>query len=309
MKHVRAWATRIGEAPRGAARDEDPSLIDGPAPARLRSPLIDGPAPARLEPTPEPGLLAGAASSYSPGVMSAPAASFSPPRGSCSGGARRPPRRRRRRTAAAAGRRGRPSTAADSAPLPFPRPPPAPAPVPAPVPAAAATAPQGPDVHGQRLHRDGIYLLDREALQRRRRYRGFDNRHNTFTLQNAVVDASASIIGLSARVALQVGHTRPPITNAGSEPNLPAGRCRPVHPPIPGASSRQAYAGYNANVARGPGDRGGHLPLAHRPRVHGRQGRLELLALQPLLRPPLLPHRPPRNPPGDRARLLRLLAG
>ena len=38
-------------------------------------------------------------------------------------------------------------------------------------------------------------------------YRGFDTRHNTFTLSNVVLDASGSLGPVSARLALQVGHT------------------------------------------------------------------------------------------------------
>lgn len=38
-------------------------------------------------------------------------------------------------------------------------------------------------------------------------YRGFDTRHNTFTLSNVVLDASASYGPVSARLALQVGNT------------------------------------------------------------------------------------------------------
>lgn len=38
-------------------------------------------------------------------------------------------------------------------------------------------------------------------------YRGFDNRHNTFTLSNAVLDVSASVAGVTLRIAGQVGST------------------------------------------------------------------------------------------------------
>lgn len=37
-------------------------------------------------------------------------------------------------------------------------------------------------------------------------YRGYDNRHNTFTLQNAVIDVGFRAKDVLARVALQVGH-------------------------------------------------------------------------------------------------------
>lgn len=38
-------------------------------------------------------------------------------------------------------------------------------------------------------------------------YRGFDTRHNTFTLSNVVLDATGSLGPVSARLALQVGNT------------------------------------------------------------------------------------------------------
>ena len=38
-------------------------------------------------------------------------------------------------------------------------------------------------------------------------YRGYDNRHNTFTLDNAVLDALGTLGPITAHVALQVGHT------------------------------------------------------------------------------------------------------
>lgn len=38
-------------------------------------------------------------------------------------------------------------------------------------------------------------------------YRGFDNRHNAFTISNAVVDAQYEKSGVMARIALQIGHT------------------------------------------------------------------------------------------------------
>lgn len=38
-------------------------------------------------------------------------------------------------------------------------------------------------------------------------FRGFDNRHNTFTLSNVALDATWDHVGLVARLTLQVGHT------------------------------------------------------------------------------------------------------
>jgi len=73
-------------------------------------------------------------------------------------------------------------------------------------------------------------------------YRGFDNRHNTFTLANAVLEAQADYENVIARLALQVGST--PSTYYLSEPRR-AGS--------PGANAsdlelwkylQQAYVGY-----------------------------------------------------------------
>ena len=50
-------------------------------------------------------------------------------------------------------------------------------------------------------------------------YRGYDNRHDTFTLSNAVLGATFDADAFSGRLALQVGHT--PSTYYGSEPVSP----------------------------------------------------------------------------------------
>jgi hypothetical protein len=80
-------------------------------------------------------------------------------------------------------------------------------------------------------------------------FRGFDNRHNTFTLANAVLDATGAAGPVSARVALQIGHT--PETYYLAEPNSPG---------TSGAGStsasvwkflQQANVGYRAPVGRG----------------------------------------------------------
>jgi hypothetical protein len=86
-------------------------------------------------------------------------------------------------------------------------------------------------------------------------YRGFDNRHNTFTIQNAVVDASGSIVGLSARIALQVGHT--PTSYYSAEPNLPGAGGAGASTPDYWRFIQQAYAGYTAGVAKGLALEGG----------------------------------------------------
>ena len=51
-------------------------------------------------------------------------------------------------------------------------------------------------------------------------YRGFDNRHNSFTISNAVVDALWTQGDVTGHVALQVGQT--PQTYYLAEPSLPA---------------------------------------------------------------------------------------
>jgi hypothetical protein len=60
-------------------------------------------------------------------------------------------------------------------------------------------------------------------------FRGFDNRHNSFTIANAVLDAAASEGAASARLALQLGHT--PETYYLAEPSSPG---------APGAGSTSA---------------------------------------------------------------------
>jgi hypothetical protein len=81
-------------------------------------------------------------------------------------------------------------------------------------------------------------------------YRGFDNRHNTFTIQNAVIDAAGSIVGLSARVALQVGST--PTSYYSAEPNLPGASGAGASTPDYWRFIQQAYGGYTiASIAKG----------------------------------------------------------
>ena len=51
-------------------------------------------------------------------------------------------------------------------------------------------------------------------------YRAFDNRHNTFTISNAVLDLAGKVSFVSANVILQVGHT--PESYYLAEPSSPA---------------------------------------------------------------------------------------
>jgi hypothetical protein len=80
-------------------------------------------------------------------------------------------------------------------------------------------------------------------------YRGFDNRHNTFTLSNVVLDTQWERERVSGRLALQVGLT--PSTYYLAEP---------VRPGSPGANAtgpelwkylQQAWAGYRLPVGAG----------------------------------------------------------
>ncbi len=79
--------------------------------------------------------------------------------------------------------------------------------------------------------------------------RGFDNRHNTFTLANVALDAQFERADVIGRLALQVGHT--PSTYYLAEPSKPG---------APGTNAtdaqlwkyvQQAYAGYRFGVLSG----------------------------------------------------------
>ena len=50
-------------------------------------------------------------------------------------------------------------------------------------------------------------------------YRDFDNRSNSFTIDNAVVDVSGQVGAVSTRIVLQVGHT--PASSYLAEPSYP----------------------------------------------------------------------------------------
>lgn len=80
-------------------------------------------------------------------------------------------------------------------------------------------------------------------------FRGFDNRHDTFTLSNVVLDGTFDWESLSGKIALQVGHT--PNTYYLGEPTL-AGA-----PGTAGSDAstwkylQQAWAGWKAPLGRG----------------------------------------------------------
>ncbi len=80
-------------------------------------------------------------------------------------------------------------------------------------------------------------------------YRGFDNRHDTFSLSNAVLGATLDYESLSARVALQVGET--PSTYYLGEPSLAGSGATPKSDAEVWKYIQQAYAGWKAPVGRG----------------------------------------------------------
>ena len=104
---------------------------------------------------------------------------------------------------------------------PAPAPPPGPAPAPAqPAPAlpTAVETPVGKFSIGGYVEAEYSYSFEKPSngiIDER----GFDNRHNTFTVSNAVVDVGGKFGSLSARIALQVGRT--PDTYYLSEPTSP----------------------------------------------------------------------------------------
>jgi hypothetical protein len=80
-------------------------------------------------------------------------------------------------------------------------------------------------------------------------YRGFDNRHDTFTIANVVIGATLDYESLSGRIALQVGQTpstyymaEPSLTGAGGAPSVGAELWKYI---------QQAYVGWKAPVGTG----------------------------------------------------------
>lgn len=80
-------------------------------------------------------------------------------------------------------------------------------------------------------------------------FRGFDNRHNTFTLSNVALDAAWDYQGLVGRLTLQVGHT--PSTYYLSEPSAPGASGANASDAELWKYLQQAYAGYRFGVGRG----------------------------------------------------------
>lgn len=80
-------------------------------------------------------------------------------------------------------------------------------------------------------------------------FRGFDNRHNTFTLSNVALDTTWDHVGLIGRVTLQVGHT--PSTYYLSETSAPGASGANATGPELWKYVQQAYAGYRFGLGRG----------------------------------------------------------
>lgn len=80
-------------------------------------------------------------------------------------------------------------------------------------------------------------------------FRGFDNRHDTFTIANTVIDASATTSATSAHVALQFGHT--PETYYLAEPTSPGTGAAGTTGAATWKTLQQANVGYRAPLGRG----------------------------------------------------------
>lgn len=80
-------------------------------------------------------------------------------------------------------------------------------------------------------------------------FRGFDNRHNTFTLSNIALDAQWDYENLIGRVTLQVGHT--PSTYYLAEPMSPGADGANASSAELWKYIQQAYAGYRFGLGNG----------------------------------------------------------
>lgn len=129
------------------------------------------------------------------------------------------------------------------------------APVPTPAPAApTAPVPAAPSGLSPKLSIGGyIETAYTYAFEKPSNgilnYRGFDNRHNTFTIQNVVLDATGSIGDFSARIALQVGQT--PNTYYLFEPRQAGADGAPAATPEAFRHVQQAILTWKAPVLRG----------------------------------------------------------
>jgi hypothetical protein len=80
-------------------------------------------------------------------------------------------------------------------------------------------------------------------------FRGFDNRHHSFTLSNLALDASWDVEDVAGRVTLQVGHT--PSTYYLAEPALPGASGANASGIELWKYVQQAYAGHRFDIGRG----------------------------------------------------------
>jgi Putative beta-barrel porin-2, OmpL-like. bbp2 len=137
-----------------------------------------------------------------------------------------------------------PAPATPPPPVPVPAPPAPPPPAPAsPLASALSKATYNLNAYVEMAYTYSIQNPSNGIINER----AFDDRHNTFTVQNAVLDASGSIVGLSARVALQVGHT--PDTYYLSEPSLPGTSSVGASSASSWKYIQQAYGGYRIDRA------------------------------------------------------------
>lgn len=80
-------------------------------------------------------------------------------------------------------------------------------------------------------------------------WRGFDNRSNSFTVSNAALDVQGERGPVSARLALQIGHT--PASYYLAEPTYPPQAGSGASDPALWRMIQQAIAGYRVPVGRG----------------------------------------------------------
>jgi hypothetical protein len=80
-------------------------------------------------------------------------------------------------------------------------------------------------------------------------FRGFDNRHNTFTISNVALDAQWDYKNIIGRLTLQVGHT--PSTYYLGEPALPGSSGANASGAEVWKYIQQAYAGYRIPIGGG----------------------------------------------------------
>ena len=149
---------------------------------------------------------------------------------------------------------GAPALAQSPAPAPAQPAPAPPAPAqPAPAP-PIVTLPNGVDTPAGKFTIGGYVEADysynfNDPSNGITNYRGFDNRHNSFTLSNAVLDGQWEKDIVSGRVMFQVGHT--PDTYYLSEPSSPGTSAAGATDASAWKYIQQAYVGVKAPVGKG----------------------------------------------------------